>query len=228
MGARNSIKSERLLPQAQSFHVIQPTHPFTQVDEDIFQLAVMFQKDLMGFPANTGFFVAAKRSAGGQVVIGVDPHASRADGTGYFKGRINVLCKDGTAKTVFTGICKVNHFVKGLEFLDDNNRSKDFFLADAAVVGMADKDGWFHKKALIAAIFSVAFAACHKLCPFFHADFDVVQDLFLLGTVNLGAQLGVRVRRVPDPDMFKVSFRWLTNSSKMPSWTKRREPAQQT
>ena len=48
----------------------------------------------MGFPANPGFFVAAKRCAGGQVVIGVDPHPSRADGTGHFEGRIDVLCED--------------------------------------------------------------------------------------------------------------------------------------
>ena len=51
----------------------------------------------MGFPANPGFFVAAKGCAGGQVVIGVDPHPSRADGTGHFEGRIDVLCEDGTA-----------------------------------------------------------------------------------------------------------------------------------
>ena len=71
---------------------------------------------------------------------------------------------------------------------------------------MADEDGWFHEKAFITAIFGVAFAACHKFCPFFHADFDIVQDFFLLGTINLGAQLGIRVCRIPDPDMFKGVF----------------------
>ena len=160
----------------------------------------------MGFSADAGLFVAAEWCACREVVVGVDPHTSGAYSTCYFQSGVDVLAEYCAAEAVYAVVCQSNDFVSCLEFLYNDNWSKDFFLAYAAVIVSCDQDSRFHEEAFVAAVFGVAFAAGYEGCAFFEADLDVTEDFILLCFVDLSAQLGGRIGRVAYFDAFEGCF----------------------
>lgn len=53
------VTAGMVCPQCLSFR-IKPAGSFGEVDQYILHLCIVFQYHLMGFPANAGFFIAAK------------------------------------------------------------------------------------------------------------------------------------------------------------------------
>ena len=166
----------------------------------------MFEHDFVGFSADAGLFIASERCACGEIVVGIDPHTAGVYAAGYFEGGIDILCEDCSAQTVYTVIGKGDDFIGSLEFLDDYYRSEDFFLADSGSVLVGNEDGRFHEIAFVAAVFGVSFTACDKLGSFIKADLYIFQYFILLGFVNLGTQLGFRIRRITNFYSFEGSF----------------------
>lgn len=111
------------------------------------------------------------------------------------------------AQAVDAVVCLGDDFVSGLEFLDDNDRSEDFFLADAEFIALeVFEDGRTDEEALVAAVFGVAFTAGDETAAFFLADLDVVQHFLELFFVDDSAELGVHVGGIANLDAFEGSF----------------------
>ena len=106
-----------------------------QRNVDVLRLTVVRKHHLVRFAPDAGFLVTAEGGVSRQFVVGIDPHASRADCFSDAKSAVDVSSPNSSAQTVLTVVGHRDDLFFSLEFDHHGDRAEDFFLSHAHIVG---------------------------------------------------------------------------------------------
>src|ERR1700739_778248 len=149
-------------------------------DQHVLGLLVVIEHHAVGFAANAGLFVSAKRRMRRIGVIAIDPHAPGLDPAAKAMTTVHLARPEAGAESVECVIGDFERIGFRLEGGDGNDRSEDLFLEDAHLV-VALEDRRLHKVTAVefAAELSTLAASQH-FRAFLLADINVAEDLLHL------------------------------------------------
>lgn len=150
------------------------------------------------FAAHAGCLHAAEGGAQVTDVVGVDPDHAGFDGVRDAVAALEVRGPDVRGQAEPGGVRQLDRLRLVVEGCDRHDGAEDLLLEDPGVPRHIGEDGRLE----VVALGEVVGAGTTRHQPgFLLADLDVVQDTFVVLTVDQRADLGVRVRRESDRDL---------------------------
>ena len=136
------------------------------------------------FPAKTGMLHPAKRQAGRQQIIGVDPHIAAFQLGGNPVATRQILRHQSGTKTKIGGIGPADRLGLVGECQHRHHRPKNFLTNNAHIIMAPGQDGRFHEIAILKPLWVNPVSACCQLCALGNADLDIIQNLFQMRRGN--------------------------------------------
>ena len=163
----------------------------------------------MGFSSHAGGLVTAEGGSCRNGVVGIDPHSSGFNGSGYADSPVNVSGPYRTAQTEVGVIGHGNHFFLCLKLDDNRYRSEDFFSCRLhAVINIYQKgrsvEGALGKLSLIKNS-----SATGNLSAILYRYIHAGLNLFYLLVVHLRSHLGIRIQWISHLHLVELLYRSL-------------------
>src|SRR5262249_36791135 len=157
-----------------------------------------FQAKRAELSAPAALLVAAPRALVIGEVIAVHPGDTSPDGFYHAVCARHIITEDRSGQTKWRVICHLDGFLLGLELLNDNNRSQDFFLHNSHIGFDAGEDRRIDVIAG-AILFTLRFITAEfEFGAFFLADFDVFENALLLNFAYQRTHFGVLIQARSD------------------------------
>lgn len=167
-----------------------------EVDVHGLHSGVVVQRILPQLPPDTALLEPTEWHTRIQLVHTVDPCRTRLESVRSLNRSVQVLREDGCSKTVSGVVGLSDYVVLVLEFDDNADRTKDFFLDDLHVRGSVGEDGGSDEIPFGA----MAFTANLDFGTSILAGLDVTHDTVVLDLRDLGTLEGLGVEGVADLD----------------------------
>ena len=163
----------------------------------------------MGFSSHAGGLVTAEGGSCRNGIVGIYPHSSGFNGSGYPDSPVNVSGPYCTAQAEVGVIGHGNHFFLCLELDDNRHRSEDFFSCRLhAVVYIYQKgrsvEGTLGKLSLIKDS-----SATGNLSTVLYRNVHAGLNLFYLFFVHLRSHLGIRIQWISHLHLIELLYRSL-------------------
>ena len=163
----------------------------------------------MGFSSYTGGLVTAERGSCRNGIVGIDPHSSGFNGSGYPDSPVNVSGPYCSAQTEVGVIGHGNHFFLCLELDDNRHRSEDFFSCRLHAVVNIYQKGRSVESALGKLSLIKDSSAAGNLSTVLYRNIHAGLNLLYLSVIDLRAHLGIRIQRISHLHLVELLYRSL-------------------
>ena len=163
----------------------------------------------MGFSSHAGGLVTAEGGSCRNGIVGIYPHSSGFNGSGYPDSPVNVSGPYCTAQAEVGVIGHGNHFFLCLELDDNRHRSEDFFSCRLHVVVYIYQKGRSVEGTLGKLSLIKNSSAAGNLSTVLYSDIYAGLNLLHLSVIDLGAHLGIRIQWISHLHLVELLYRSL-------------------
>ena len=163
----------------------------------------------MGFSSYTGGLVAAEGGSCRNGIVGIYPHSSGFNGSGYADCPVNVSGPYCAAQAEVGVIGHGNHFFLCLKLDDNRHRSEDFFSCRLHAVINIDQKGGSVEGALGKLSLIKNSSATGNLSAVLYRNIHAGLNLFYLLVVHLRTHLGIRIQWISHLHLIELLCRSL-------------------